>query len=355
MPRLAKRQAVVTLGLVGRVQLSDYIHRVAFASGGTGLAACSASGQVAVWEVSPLKPVCELMGHRQSALTLEWHPKRRELATGGQDGVARIWDIDAGEERAALTIGAHGSWVEHLAWSSDGQFLAASAGKMLRIWSIAPASTPQLAAEVPAYKTTISALTWMPRGGGVVASAYGGAWLWKIGQDKPVRPFPYDGALLTIAVSPSGEYLASGNLDGSVHLFRTDSEQNWHMSGYPMKVTSVQFDHTGLNLYTASGPSLVAWNMKKFEGTGGRLFKGHLGWIREIACHPSRSIVATVGEDGLLCLWEPQTATPLLSREVNKTGGLSCVAWSSDGRWLAIGANDGMVSLFSVNGLEDRA
>jgi WD40 repeat protein len=355
MPRLAKRPAAVTLSPIGRVLLSDYVHRVAFTPNDTGLAACSASGQVAVWEAASLMPVHELKGHQQSALTLAWHPKRQELATGGQDSVVRIWNTDTGEERAVLPLGAKGSWVEHLTWSPDGQFLAASAGKTLRIWRIDPATTPQLAAEVPAYKTTISALTWMPRGGGLVASAYGGAWLWKIGQEKPVRPFPYDGALLTIAVSPSGEYLASGNLDGSVHLFRTDSDQNWHMSGYPVKVTSVRFDHNGLNLYTASGPSLVAWNMKKFEGTGGRLFKGHLGWIQEIACHPNRSIVATVGEDGLLCLWEPQTAKPLLSQEVNKTGGLSCVAWSSDSRWLATGANDGMVSLFSVNGLEDRA
>ena len=355
MPRLAKRQAAVTLSPIGRAMLGDYVHRVAFAPGGTRLAACSASGQVAVWEAGSFSPVCELKGHQQSALTLAWHPTRQDLATGGQDGVVRIWNPDTGGERAALPVGGQGSWVEHLAWSPDGQFLAASAGKMLRIWNIDPGSTPQLAAEVPAYKTTISALTWMPRGGGIVGSAYGGAWLWKVGQEKPVRSFPYDGALLTNAVSPSGEYLASGNLDGSVHLFRTDSEQNWHMSGYPVKVTSVRFDHNGLNLFTASGPSLVSWNMKKFEGTGGRLFKGHLGWIQEIACHPNRSVVATVAEDGLLCLWEPQTTKPLLSQEVSKTGGLSCVAWSSTDAWLATGASDGVVSLFSVHGIEDRA
>jgi WD40 repeat protein len=253
MPRLAKRQAVVTLSPVGRAVLDDYVHRVAVASDGTRFAACSASGQVAVWEVASLKPVCELKGHQQSALGLSWHPTRQELATGGQDGLVRIWNTDTGEERAVLSLGTKGAWVEYLAWSPDGQFLAASAGKILRIWSIDPGSPPQLAAEVPAYKTTISGLSWMPRGGGVVASAYGGAWLWKIGKEKPVRSFPYDGALLTIAVSPSGEYLASGNLDGSVHLFRTDSDQNWHMSGYPVKVTSVRFDYNGLNRLWSPG------------------------------------------------------------------------------------------------------
>lgn len=353
MPRLAKHKPVVTLESVGFARLDDYVHHVAFSADGTTLAACSASGQVSIWDVPSLKPTCQLEGHQQSALTLAWHPKRNESATGGQDGVVRLWNVEAGVERAVLPIGGPGAWVEHLGWSPDGQSLAASAGKVLHIWNIGAEGAPQLAAEVPAHKTTISALAWMPRSGGVIASCYGGAWLWKVGGEKPVRPFPYDGALLSIAVNPSGEYLASGNLDGSVHLFRTDSEQNWHMSGYPMKVTSVRFDHDGLNLFTASGPALVAWNMKKFEGTGGRLFKGHLGWIREIACHPHQSVVATAGEDGLLCLWEPQTTKPVLSQEINKSGGLSCVAWSAKGTWLATGTNDGTVSLFSVEGLGD--
>jgi WD40 repeat protein len=344
----------VRLEPAGFLALSDYIHRVAFSVDGTKLAACSASGQVSACEVPSLKPARELKGHEQSALTLAWHPTRNELATGGQDGVVRLWHTESGVERAVLPVGMKGTWVEHLAWSPDGEQLAASAGKVLRIWNTEGSKAPQLAAEVPAHKATISALTWMPRGGGVIASCYGGAWLWKIGKDKPVRPFPYDGALLSIALSPDGEYLASGNLDGSVHLFRTENEQNWHMSGYPVKVTSVQFDHNGLNLFTASGPALVSWNMRKFEGTGGRLFKGHLGWVQEIACHPSKSLVATVGEDGLLCLWEPQTTKPLLSQEVNKQGGLSCVAWSAKDQWLATGTNDGSVSLFFVHGIEER-
>ncbi len=355
MPRLAKSKAVVTLGSEGYARLDDYINRVAFSADGTGLAACSASGQVSIWQVPTWQPIGDLRGHERSALTLAWHPSRSELATGGQDGVVRLWGLDASAERAVLPVGEQASWVEHLAWSPDGRFLAASAGKSLRIWGVDAASSPQPVADVLAHNTTVSALSWMPSGGGVVSSCYGGAWLWTVGTHKPVRPFPYDGALLSLAVSPSGEYLASGNLDGSVHLFRTDSEQNWHMSGYPMKVTSVKFDHNGLNLFTASGPALVSWNIKQFEGNGGRLFKGHLGWIQEIACHPNLSLVATVGEEGLLCIWEPQTTKPILSQEVNKSGGLSAVAWNPRGAWLATGTNDGVVSLFSVEGIGGRS
>lgn len=351
MSRLVRRTPTVALALAGSVRLEDYIHRVAFSADGSLMAACSASGQVAVWERQTLTPCGRFAGHRQPALALAWHPTRWELATGGQDGVVRLWQAETGDERAVLPVGVPGAWVEHVAWSHDGRYLAASAGKMLRIWQVHAGDLPELASEVAAHKTTVSALAWMPRGGGILTACYGGAWLWTIGQDEPVRPFPYDGALLSIAVSPNGEYLATGNLDGSVHLFRTDTEQNWHMSGYPMKVPMVRFNHQGLALFTASGPALVSWNMKRFEGTGGKLFKGHLGWIQEIACHPSRSIVATAGEDGLLCVWEPQTTGPILSQAVNKSGGLSSVAWSPLDSWLATGTDDGVVSLYSVEGI----
>lgn len=119
MPRLAKSKAIITLGSVGYVTLGDYINRVAFSADGTGLAACSASGQVSIWQVPTVQPLGDLRGHDRSALTLAWHPSRSGLATGGQDGVVRLWGLDASAERAVLPVGEQGSWGEHLAWSPD--------------------------------------------------------------------------------------------------------------------------------------------------------------------------------------------------------------------------------------------
>jgi WD40 repeat protein len=116
-------------------------------------------------------------------------------------------------------------------------------------------------------------------------------------------------------------------------------------------VRAVAFDAEGLNLYTVAAESLVVWNMNKFEGSSGRLFKGHVGRIQHMACRPMGQVVATVGEDGLLCLWEPSTKKPMVTREVSDTGGLSCVAWSPDSQWLATGAHDGRVTIFKTEGL----
>ena len=162
-----------------------------------------------------------------------------------------------------------------------------------------------------------------------------------------MHTFPYEGALQSLSISSNGQYLAAGNLDGSVHLWSLSTEQNWHMGGYPCKVGHVVFDPYGESLWTAAGPDLVTWSAQNFEGSSGQPLDSHLGWIQAIACHPRQRVVATVGEDGLLCLWEPGKAKPRVSQELRVSGGLSCVAWSPTDVCLAVGADDGTVELFA--------
>jgi WD40 repeat protein len=90
-------------------------------------------------------------------------------------------------------------------------------------------------AEFKDHPSTISAMCWAPHAGGILSACYGGVRLWRADQSEPVRLFPYQGAVVSIALNPDGSFLAIGNLDASVHLFRTDTDQNWHMSGYPAK------------------------------------------------------------------------------------------------------------------------
>ncbi|MFO0773181.1 MAG: hypothetical protein U0172_00775 [Nitrospiraceae bacterium] len=353
MPRLVRRSSqasIRVLEISGGGRLDEYVHRIAFSLDGAFVAACAADGGVAVWPCEEASSPQVAYRHREAALVLAWHPTRPWVATGGQDGRLCLWDAGARRSLVELSVGRGTDWVEHVAFSPDGTALAATAGKVLAVWSVSPTGTLIPLAEVSTHTTTVSALRWMPDGRGIVSACYGGAWLWKIGQDSPVRPFPYDGAVLSIAIHPDGQYLASGNLDGSVHLFRIDTEQNWHMSGYPMKVTQVVFDAHGAQLFTTSGEALVAWNMSKFEGTGGRLFKGHAGWIQAAACHAEHQLVATVGEDGLLCVWKSASTKPLCTHAVPSTR-LTAVAWHPQRPWVAIGAHDGILSICAVEGV----
>lgn len=351
MPRLSRPKPAVRLLPVGSFQLDDYINTVKFSPDGRQLAVGDASGQVVVWDVGSGRLASRAAGHRGAVLTMGWHPEGRFLGTGGEDGVGRMWNVGTGEELAVLPVGEGRAWVEHLAWEPGGHRLAMTAGKTLQIVRWPENDVCHIEAEMAGHASTVSDICWRKgHPGEIISSCFGGAKLWTMGGEQPLRTFSYEGALLAVSLSADGQYLASGNLDGSVHLWSTATNQHWHMAGYPCKVRHVVFDPQGDYLWTVAGPDLVAWSAKKFEGSSGRLFRGHLGWIQGIACHPRRSIVATTGEDGLLCLWQPKSTKPMLSEELKVSGGLSCVAWSPNDVCIATGADNGTVSIFSVEG-----
>src|SRR5207302_1510862 len=71
---------------------------------------------------SPLKNVrswtIETKRHRWYPTILALSPNGKHLATGGYDGIIRIWDTDSGDFERALV--GHDSYVYGLAWSPDG-------------------------------------------------------------------------------------------------------------------------------------------------------------------------------------------------------------------------------------------
>ena len=182
-----------------------------FSPDGSRLAAADASGQVAVWHVGSQRCVFRDTKHQGAVLAEGWHPGGKILATAGEDGVGRVWDVGSGEERAVVPVGDGKGWVEHLAWESGGERLAMTAGKTLQILKWSESGGCSVEWETSDHKSSVSDLCWR-KGypGQIFSSCFGGATLWQVGMDSPVNTFPYEGALLSLSISSNGQYLAVG-------------------------------------------------------------------------------------------------------------------------------------------------
>jgi WD40 repeat protein/serine/threonine protein kinase len=112
------------------------VHHLAFSADGRCLATASWDGTVRVWEIKSGKPLHTFhhSGHRQilgrSAPTtvacVAFHPNGRQLASGGSDNTAKVWDLDTDREVDTLR-GSIGP-VMALAYSPDGKLLAVASG-----------------------------------------------------------------------------------------------------------------------------------------------------------------------------------------------------------------------------------
>lgn len=92
-------------------------------------------------------------------------------------------------------------------------------------------------------------------------------------------------------------------------------------------------------------------NTCKTKSTRNPLFRWLLGngaAINEISFSPNGTQLAAVSQDGLLRVFQ-YDSMELLGTGRSYFGGLLCVAWSGDGRLLAAGGEDDLVTIWSLD------
>ncbi len=90
-------------------------------------------GNVKLWNLDG-KPLKNLMGHRNSVLSVAFSYDSKMLATGSQDTTVKLWTIDGVELQS---LQGHKDGVTSLAFSPDGKMLAsASKDKTVILWDV---------------------------------------------------------------------------------------------------------------------------------------------------------------------------------------------------------------------------
>ena len=92
--------------------------------------------------------------HEGGVLAASVHPGGTAFATAGQDGRALIWQAADGQVSRVIEVG--NSWVENVAWSPDGQWLAVSCSRQVYVYTVDGAEVWRS----DAHPSTVSAIAW---------------------------------------------------------------------------------------------------------------------------------------------------------------------------------------------------
>jgi WD40 repeat protein len=295
--------------------------------GPAGVAVASASGKLSVFDLADGAVRWARDAHDGGVLATAWHPRAGLLASAGQDGKARLWDASGG---LLAEVADDAAWVEQLAWSPNGEYLAIGAGRTVLI--VRPSGGA--VARVGPHASTITGLAWNRRGDRLAASHYGGVTIWTARTGNPVRTLAWKGSMISLAWSPDGQAVACGEQDASVHFWRLVSGEDARMGGYSAKVRSLAWDVQSSRLATAGEPDVIVWDFRGAgpEGTQPLQLVGHRELVGVVDFASRGLLLASGAADGSVAAWDlARTDAPLLGFGAHD-GAVSRIAWTGTSR-----------------------
>jgi WD40 repeat protein len=305
--------------------LNDYVTAIAWSPNGQMLAASSAAGEVVIVDVETRSLRSIQTGNGRSLSCLGFSQDGQFLATGGQEGSVKIWQIEAGASTLITTIENPSVWIDHLTWNPKYNELAFSLGRDVQIWDV---EADEVAATLNFEASSVLDLAWHPQGEFLAAASVAIAW------------------------SPNGEYLASGNMDRTLLVWQWGNPYPWQMQGFPGKVRRLTWSElltkTGAPLLvTSSQEGLIVWakHLDESVGWGANVLTLHEGTVQAIAFQPGTGLLASAASDGWIGLW--QQAAKVVQILEGAPQGFSCLAWQPSGQKLAAGGQNGELLIWS--------
>jgi WD40 repeat protein len=319
------------------------VSRAVFSPDNRRLATTSDDCTLRVWDLSH-KTSRAYYGHTDEVWRAAWSPDMRQIATTSRDHTVRVWDLDTG---VAQVLVGHQSGIRNVTFGPGRSLYSGDDAQVLRRWNLDTGTSEIiddcLGSSFPWDERQIACLS-DARNELIVHDLRSGA--------RTV--LRVDGVKLgpNGSLSPDGRWAVAGTVDiGDADAILWDRE-----SGTPRRLDLTQpvdlagrrsrelrFSPSSDRLLVPLADQYLATYDLRSDTT--ELRRPHTGYTRRATFSPDGGLVASVGGDVGVHLWDESSAS---GRSL--TGALALmidVQFSRDGRHLAAVGNDPRVLLWT--------
>ncbi|KAI0674580.1 WD40 repeat-like protein [Trametes maxima] len=341
---------------------------------------------------------------RVSMFSCHVHPDGSRIATGGLDAKVRVWstkpilnhasELSGRPPKSLCTLTMHTGPVLVVRWAHSGRWLASgSDDEIVMIWDLDPTARGKVwgsdemnvegwkpLKRLVGHESDVTDLAWSP----------GDRYLASVGLDSTVLIWcgftlerlrkidQHQGFVKGVCWDPVGEFLATGSDDRSVRIWRTT---DWELEAEVRK----PFDHSPGTFFrrlswSPDGAHITASNATNNDGyvfiaaviarnswTSEISLVGHENTVEVAAYNPHIflrdpsqpvtapnicSVVALGADDRAVSVWQTKAPRPLIVAKDVFERQIMDLSWSMDGLTLYAVSSDGTMAVFSFDASE---
>ena len=319
---------------------SQPVWTVAMSHDGSLIASGSVDNTVKLWDSNTGSQIA-MFQHQGSVSQVAFSPDGQTLASASYDRTVRIWDISSKRQLKTLL---HYDWVQSLVFN-DNNLITCSRDRQIRYWNL---NTEQVETTIDSYSNGILSIAVSPDSEQIASTNDDRTiQLWNIASNKIERvSIGHAKNIWSVAYSHDNRFLASASDDCTVkiwnkltgRLYRTIRGNSWFWT--------VAFDPNNSSILASAGAnySIQFWNLN--TGQTIKAFNGHTDIIRQITFDSEGKYLASCGLDNTARVWQIDTGENISS--FNHSSPVSSVVFCPKRSILATGSDDNIVRLWDL-------
>jgi WD40 repeat protein len=309
-------------------------------------------GTARIWDAATGSPGATCQGHASKVLGVSFSPDGARLLSTSSDGTVRQWAVATGHE-VEPPYERHSGEVTAAVYSPDGKWVAsAGVDRTVRVWQ---ATGRHDLAVLHGHLGAVSGVAFAPGGHQLVsysqatrlvpAAVDDTVRVWEV---RPQATLPvlrgHRSYVYPVAYSPDGRWIASGGWDSTIRLWDAvtgeDCGPPWDNGDV---VKTLDFSPDGSRLVSGRHDGLDVWDV----ATGRRLqrIQAPAPGIVAVAFHPDGRTLAALDTVEGATVFNAATGAILTRVRVGGVHDTKVLAYSPDGRWLA-GASPDMKTIW---------
>lgn len=305
---------------------------------GTHLASAYAESVIQTWKPFQEKAPTQVYAYAHKGRLNACSPDGKCIATAHADSIG-IWDVTTG---SSLSFYRHGSSVENVAWSLDGQRFA-SVGEYgpLVIWDVATGESHPTIDPIQGGGDGVSTLAWSQDNVHLFSTSgydMGVLQVWDTRTGRCIHTYcnheteALEGAT-ALACSPDGAYLLSGHHDGTVLLWSLSTlvplqTYRWHSR----QVTALAWSPDGVQMISGSSQALIISHV--LSGDLLHTYESNCDTAHALVWSKNGAEITCVSTRQSICVWDVPVGEKCLQYR-GHPAGVCALSWSPDGNHIA--------------------